>query len=76
MAMDTEESRQSAKLLRGRTACVDVTEEMWCCVPKAFFLPFVFPIFLNLYRLILMFQSACDLCRLNARSPIHRYAGS
>ncbi|CAK9036900.1 Uncharacterized protein SCF082_LOCUS21917 [Durusdinium trenchii] len=28
-SLDTEDSRQSAKLLRGRTSCVDVTEEMW-----------------------------------------------
>eukprot|EP00435_Cladocopium_sp_Y103_P069818 s419_g34.t1 len=28
-ALDTESSRQSAKLLRGRTACVDITEETW-----------------------------------------------
>ena len=28
-ALDTEGSRQSAKLLRGRTACVDITEAEW-----------------------------------------------
>lgn len=28
-ALDTESSRQSAKLLRGRTACVDITEDRW-----------------------------------------------
>ena len=28
-ALDTEGSRQSAKLLRGRTACVDITEDTW-----------------------------------------------
>jgi pyridoxine/pyridoxamine 5'-phosphate oxidase len=28
-ALDTESSRQSAKLLRGRTACGDITEDRW-----------------------------------------------